>query len=150
MSTRRGAFYMLPCCLASPPNCTGERCSPLHLLHGGCRGRRPRRPGRCAYIAGGYRIRPYGPIQIPHNTQNKHPQRITRWGCLFSAIYQQLPPGKITPRCSRTAGTSSRRGCARCPSERGSAARSRCSRQRGCRRCQPSAYPRPRAASRSG
>ena len=26
-----------------------------------CRGRRPRRPGRCAYIAGGYRIRPYGP-----------------------------------------------------------------------------------------
>ena len=24
------------------------------------RGRRPRRPGKCAYIAGGYRIRPYG------------------------------------------------------------------------------------------
>ena len=37
----------------------------------------------------------------------------------------------ITPQHNRTAGTSSRRGYARCPSERGSAARSRCSKQRG-------------------
>ena len=29
------------------------------------RGRRPRRPGRCAYIAGGYRIRPYGGLKPP-------------------------------------------------------------------------------------
>ena len=29
------------------------------------RGRRPRRPGRCAYIAGGYRISPYGGLKPP-------------------------------------------------------------------------------------
>ena len=57
---------------------------------------------------------------------------------------------EITPQYTHTAGTSSRRGCARCPSERGSAARSRCSKQRGCRRRRPSACPRPRAASQSG
>ena len=47
--TRRGAFYMLPCCLASPPNCTGEHCSPLRepkslpcVKGGGCAKRRRR------------------------------------------------------------------------------------------------------------
>ena len=57
---------------------------------------------------------------------------------------------EITPQYNRTAGTSSRRGCARCPSERGSAARSRCSKQRGSHRHPPSGCPRPRAASGSG
>ena len=36
---------------------------------------------------------------------------------------------EITPQYNRTAGTSSRRGCARCPSEWGSAASSRCSKR---------------------
>ena len=72
---------------------------------------------------------PYGPIQSPHNTQNKHPQRIARWGC-FSYLTAGSVQG-FSPQHNRTAGTSSRRGYARCPSERGSAARSRCSKQRG-------------------
>ena len=68
---------------------------------------------------------------------------------IFEVQYEGWLCGEITPRYNRTAGTSSRRGCARCPSERGSAARSRCSKQRGCRRHRSSGCPRPRAASRS-
>ena len=69
-----------------------------------------------------------------------------RGSVLIQALYALRG---ITPR-SRTAGTSSRRGCARCPAGTGSAARSRCSTQRGCSPCPPSGCPRPCAAAHSG
>ena len=64
----------------------------------------------------------------------KHPaSRFRSAGCSvlksYGSAYATQPTGEITPRCSRTAGTSSRRGCAKCPSERGSAASSRCSKR---------------------
>ena len=69
-----------------------------------------------------------------------------RGSVLIQALYALRG---ITPR-SRTAGTSSRRGCARCPAGTGSAARSRCSTQRGCSPCPPSGCPQPCAAAHSG
>ena len=67
------------------------------------------------------------------------------WGFIRSIYYR----AKIS-RCSRTAGTSSRRGCARCPAGKNPAARSHCSKPRGCSPCLPSGCLQPCAAARSG
>ena len=137
----------------------GEQCSPLQKFLGS------RRPGRdkslpckfsrqrlpAARLRAGH-ARPLQCIFVfalraktpPYKKGMAHFHRSCLLLCGF-AVYVG-----ITPQHNRTAGTSSRRGCARCPSERGSAARSRCSKQRGCRRRRPSACPRPRAASQSG
>ena len=63
--------------------------------------------------------------------QKPHPQRVSASRVrLFSYLSAGNAKG-VSPQHNRTAGTSSRRGCARCPSEKSSAARSRCSKQRG-------------------
>ena len=130
----------------------GEQCSPLQKFLGS------RRPGRdkslpCKFSrqclpAARLRAGHARPLQCILFSSYKKGMTHFHRSCLLLcgfAVY-----AGITPQHNRTAGTSSRRGCARCPSERGSAARSRCNTQRGCRRRRPSACPRPRAASQSG
>ncbi len=107
---------------------------------------------RRANSHGGAKAPPYKPTttsRLPPGTPQRQnpPLCCHSGGFVIQALY--VLRGAITPR-SRTAGTSSRRGCARCPAGTGSAARSRCSTQRGCSPCPPSGYPRPCAAAHSG
>ena len=81
-----------------------------------------------------------------NKNKSPHPLPFGRgWGFIRSIYYR----AKIS-RCSRTAGTSSRRGCARCPAGKNPAARSHCSKPRGCSPCLPSGCLQPCAAARSG
>ena len=99
--TRRGGFHIRPGSLAAAHNSAGEQCSPLHLLHGGDVGggvpdapagartsradieSAPTAYGMVMAIAGFH-----GASGTPPPTNQpylpKHPQRIARWGCLFS------------------------------------------------------------------
>ena len=92
-------------------------------------------------------------FRTPANAK-KHPaNRFRSAGCLalivYGSAYAAQHREEITPQCSRTGGTSSRTGCAKCPSEKSSAARTRCSKQRGCSPYPPSGCPQPYAAVQS-